>query len=91
MLKLIKYHPLFAYCVGDVFKVNEADTKILTEEGYAVPATEDEASEAQAKANAEDDAKLLKEMEEAETATDKAAESALNDAKNKGTKPNGKK
>jgi hypothetical protein len=36
MLKLVKYHPLFAYSVGDEFEVGESDTKILIEGGYAV-------------------------------------------------------
>lgn len=42
MLKLIKYHPLFAYSVGDVFEVNERDTKTLLDGKYAVEATEDD-------------------------------------------------
>jgi hypothetical protein len=37
MLKLIKYHPRYAYSVGDEFEVNEKDTKELLDGGYAVP------------------------------------------------------
>lgn len=37
VLKLVKYHPQFAYSVGDEFTVNEKDTKILLEGGYAMP------------------------------------------------------
>lgn len=36
-LQLIKYHPLFAYSVGDKFQVSEGNTKILLDGGYAVP------------------------------------------------------
>jgi hypothetical protein len=36
-LKLVKYHPLFAYSVGDEFQVNEKDTQHLLDGGYAVP------------------------------------------------------
>jgi hypothetical protein len=39
-LHLIKYHPQFAYSVGDQFEVNDADTKTLLDGGYAVPASE---------------------------------------------------
>jgi hypothetical protein len=58
-LKLIKYHPLFAYSVGDVFEVNDSDTNKLLEGKYAVPV---------------DGADI-------ETASDKEAAQALNDAK----------
>jgi hypothetical protein len=39
-LQLVKYHPLFAYSVGDKFEVNDADTKLLLDGKYAVPASE---------------------------------------------------
>lgn len=42
MLKLVKYHPLFAYSVGDVFEVNEKDTETLIKGGFAIEATEDD-------------------------------------------------
>jgi hypothetical protein len=47
MLKLVKYHPLFAYSVGDIFEVSEADAKILLDGKYAVEATEDDVLEAE--------------------------------------------
>lgn len=36
-LRLVKYHPQFAYSVGDEFKVNDADTKTLLDGKYAEP------------------------------------------------------
>jgi hypothetical protein len=36
MLKLVKYHPQFAYSVGDVFEVSESDSKYLLENEFAV-------------------------------------------------------
>jgi hypothetical protein len=36
-IKLIKYHPQFAYSVGDVFEVNDRDTEILLSGNYAEP------------------------------------------------------
>lgn len=81
MLKLVKYHPLFAYSVGDTFEVNETDTKTLLDGKYAIRLSQEQAEE-----------KQLEQMiaeEEAEKATDKGAESALNEAKTK-TKPSKK-
>jgi hypothetical protein len=74
MLKLVKYHPLFAYSVGDVFEVNEKDTKTLLEGGYATRISKGQAEEEQ-----------LEQMiaEEAEKATDKGAGAALSEAKEK--------
>lgn len=66
-LKLIKYHPLFAYSVGDVFEVNEKDTKHLLDGKYAVPASDDDQLE-----------KLI--AKEEEDRADKDAQAALNDA-----------
>jgi hypothetical protein len=42
LLRLIKYHPLFAYSVGDEFEVNEKDTQTLLDGEYAVPASASE-------------------------------------------------
>jgi hypothetical protein len=36
-LKLVKYHPLFAYSVGDEFEVLPHDEKTLLDGKYAVP------------------------------------------------------
>ena len=76
MLKLIKYHPLFAYSVGDVFQVNEADTEYLKKEGYAEDATEEEAAQALEKLDSEEFNRL-----ERNEAIDKQANAALNEAK----------
>lgn len=35
-IKLVKYHPEFAYSVGDEFQVSESHTKLLLDGGYAV-------------------------------------------------------
>lgn len=37
LLRLIKYHPLFAYSVGDEFEVSEKDTQTLLDGKYAEP------------------------------------------------------
>jgi hypothetical protein len=49
MLKLIKYHPLFSYSVGDEFEVSDADKKFLLEGGFAVPAGSEKIETAEAK------------------------------------------
>lgn len=55
MLKLIKYHPQYAYSVGDVFEVNKKDTEYLLKEKYATEATADEVAEYEAKILGTDD------------------------------------
>jgi hypothetical protein len=42
ILKLKKYHDLFAYSVGDVFQVNQKDTEILLKGGFAEEASKEE-------------------------------------------------
>jgi hypothetical protein len=37
LIRLIKYHPLYAYSVGDEFEVNEEHTQILLDGKYAEP------------------------------------------------------
>lgn len=44
-LKLVKYHPLYAYSVGDQFEVNEEHTKVLLEGKYATPVENDDKAE----------------------------------------------
>lgn len=41
-IKLVKYHPAYAYSVGDEFEVNEAHTNLLLDGGYAVKVKEAE-------------------------------------------------
>jgi hypothetical protein len=36
-VKIIKYHPLFAYDVGDIAPLIESDAQRLIESGHAVP------------------------------------------------------
>lgn len=64
-IKLIKYHPKFAYSVGDVFEVPPIKEAILLDGGYAVPVEEVKISG----------------DEEIETATDKVAEKSLHEAR----------
>jgi hypothetical protein len=42
ILKLKKYHDLFAYSVGDVFQVNDKDTDLLLKGEFAVEASKEE-------------------------------------------------
>ncbi len=48
MLKLVKFHPRFAYDPGDVFEVDEANTKFLLDNKYAVKASKEESDAARA-------------------------------------------
>lgn len=73
MLQLIKYHPLFAYSVGDRFKVNAEDENLLIEGGYAVRVSEElTEEELEAQIKAEEEAKRVA----AEEAAKKAATEA---------------
>jgi hypothetical protein len=78
-LKLVKYHPLFAYSVGDVFEVNEADTKHLLDGKYAEPLGE---------AAKEEKKEEPRQEPEAENASDQNAGAALEQAKANDKKSN---
>lgn len=67
-IKLVKYHPLFAYSVGDVFEVNKKDTEYLLGSAYAVEASKNDAE----KAEEEEFARL--EAEEAKAKIETASE-----------------
>lgn len=67
-LKLVKYHPKFAYSVGDVFEVPPVKEAILLDGGYAVPVEEEKPKTTESKPEGED-------------ASDKEASAALDEAK----------
>jgi hypothetical protein len=83
-IKLIKYHPLYAYSVGDVFEVNEEHTKYLLEEKYAEAVDSDEPKQVEVKI--EDNPPITQDI--VENASDKPAELALNAAKENDKKGN---